>query len=393
MKKKKGFWTKKNCLIELKKYNSRSEFKKKSSGAWCAANKNNWLDDLYNVVELDNNIRWHQKDIELLKKNLPKYGVEYCVKRLNRTKKSIYAKATLLNINTKKINSYSDNEIKFLIENYGVKGGEYCAKKLNRTKKSIYKKAFELNLKVNNSVKYQNISNKRKFNNYMKYNVDSIVQVNSKFSSYILGYLWADGHIRKDRTHLTTINLIEEDAIFLYKILSNISNCWNIGNSFEKYWTDKFGNIKKGKNQRTIISYSQELFNFLFENDYGSKSNKSFKKIWKIIPDEFKSFFILGLYDGDGNFNYQYRKNKYHSGEFIITSSYKYDWSTLEKFCTQNNIEYKIYNLIVPLGKISKFVIRKKDSLLKLYNLLYSDEFNGLYRKKIKFDKYINEEP
>ena len=37
MKRKKGFWTKKNCINELKKYNSRSEFKKKSGGAWCAA--------------------------------------------------------------------------------------------------------------------------------------------------------------------------------------------------------------------------------------------------------------------------------------------------------------------------------------------------------------------
>jgi hypothetical protein len=46
-------------------------------------------------------------------------------------------------------------------------------------------------------------------------------------------------------------------------------------------------------------------------------------------------------------------------------------------------------NLDVELGQVSRFVIRKKDSLIKLHKLLYDNDFNGLVRKKKKFDNYI----
>lgn len=78
----------------------------------------------------------------------------------------------------------------------------------------------------------------------------------------------------------------------------------------------------------------------------------------------------------------------YHSGEFVISASYNYDWSVLEDFFKKNNIDYVIYNLNVKLGQISRIIIRKKESLIKLYKLLYDGEFVGLERKHIKFLKY-----
>ena len=48
MRKSKNFWTKEECQKEALKYNSRSEFRKNSKGAYSSANKNGWLNDICN---------------------------------------------------------------------------------------------------------------------------------------------------------------------------------------------------------------------------------------------------------------------------------------------------------------------------------------------------------
>lgn len=276
----------------------------------------------------------------------------------------------------------------FLISNYSNNGVEYCSNKLNRTKGTVCSMANKLKLYSTPETKSRNIINSRKKNNYKKFNVTNITNISNKYSSYFLGYLWADGHVRRTNGYLTSINLIEDDALFLYNILTKISDGWVKGKKVKKYWTNSEGIKKQVNNQLVISSHSQELYYFLIENDYNSKSLKNFQKIWDKIPVNFKKYFLLGLIDGDGHFNYQFRQNKYHSGELVITSNYEYDWSTLENFYKINNIEYKIYRLIVPLGKVSKIVVRKRKSLNILFNLLYDGTFYGLNRKYIKFLKY-----
>lgn len=57
-RKNRGYWTIERCKKEALKYISRSEFKKKSGGAYNAAKKNGWLDKLcINMVCLGNRIR------------------------------------------------------------------------------------------------------------------------------------------------------------------------------------------------------------------------------------------------------------------------------------------------------------------------------------------------
>ena len=41
-----GFWTKARCSEEAKKYERRSEFKKKAGSAYNIASKNKWLDNI-----------------------------------------------------------------------------------------------------------------------------------------------------------------------------------------------------------------------------------------------------------------------------------------------------------------------------------------------------------
>lgn len=41
-----GYWTKENCQIESFKYNKRTDFARKSAGAYDAAHRNNWLNEI-----------------------------------------------------------------------------------------------------------------------------------------------------------------------------------------------------------------------------------------------------------------------------------------------------------------------------------------------------------
>ena len=47
IKKSTNFWTKENCKKEFLKYNSKKDFRLKSRGAYSAARKNNWLEEIY----------------------------------------------------------------------------------------------------------------------------------------------------------------------------------------------------------------------------------------------------------------------------------------------------------------------------------------------------------
>lgn len=41
-----GYWTKEHCAEEAKKYSTRAQFQRMASGAWNAAHKKGWLDEI-----------------------------------------------------------------------------------------------------------------------------------------------------------------------------------------------------------------------------------------------------------------------------------------------------------------------------------------------------------
>jgi hypothetical protein len=61
-RKERGYWTKKRCIEESKKYSTRSEFDKKCRGAYSASNKNGWLDE-FTWLE-DNRVNVNKEKID-----------------------------------------------------------------------------------------------------------------------------------------------------------------------------------------------------------------------------------------------------------------------------------------------------------------------------------------
>jgi hypothetical protein len=295
-----------------------------------------------------------------------------------------------MNITTRKI--WNEEEINFLLQNYSNEGLKFCSEKLYRPKYSVFFKAKSLGLKVSKQNLRELQSKSQQENNYKKYLSKEYVNPSTPEAAYFLGYFWADGNIIKRNTHKSSISLIEEDAEYLFNnIIKKIEgNVWKLSNSIPVYSIDRFGNKKQVKNQRLIKTYSIELFNFLKEMNYDIKSKTNFNKIFNIIPQYLKSFFILGYFDGDGCINISHITNKNIKARVEFSSTYNYDWSALVNYLIENNIEYIIKNKINKNGKCSLFTINKQKSIVKFYELIYKDNEIGLLRKREKFEKHYN---
>lgn len=334
--------------------------------------------------------KWSENEIKFLINNYSDCGVYECSKVLNRSKLAILSKASELNLKKKNVLDKNINDVTFIRNNYNSYGGQFCADNLNKPLKYVNRIAFSLKLRVKPEIRKINQKNIIKLKNINKYDVDDFINIRFKEIAYFLGYFWADGHIGQYSSKTSSISLVENDAEFLYKKLSQVNKSWNLSNSIKKYWTTSNNEKKIVSNQKKISTNSIEIYEFLKNNDYNNKSYTSFNLIWNKIPDEYKNYFILGFFDGDGSFLLNV-KNKYVYGRVVFVSTYECDWSCLELFLTNNNIKYKKYKSIVKLGKSSRLVISKQESIILFYKLIYFDNaLNGLDRKRIKYEQFIN---
>jgi hypothetical protein len=335
--------------------------------------------------------RWTEDEINFLIKNYSENGSKYCANILNRTQNGICGKA--IGLKLIKNNLWTKEEIKFLLENYSEDGSSFCSEKLNRPRYSVHYKAKLLNLKISEKKSRELQSKTQQEKNIKKYSPEEYINPVTPEAVYFLGYFWADGNIIKRTTHKSSISLVEEDAEYLYNnVIEKINgNVWTISNLIPVYCIDKFGNKKQVRNQKLIKTYSIELFNFLKEMNYDIKSKTNFNKIFNIIPQRLKSFFILGLFDGDGCINIRHITNKNIKARVEFSSTYNYDWSTLANYLIENKIEHIIRNETSKRGNCSTLNINKQNSIKIFYELIYLNNGKiGLPRKREKFEKHHN---
>lgn len=206
-----------------------------------------------------------------------------------------------------------------------------------------------------------------------KINHDLFITSFTPESSYILGFLWADGYISK-RTNSISLECISED-------INNIFPLFIKTGTYNLYHRNR----KNRQPQSTINCSSFELASFLKENDYLDKSSVAPIKILSKIPNELKKYFFLGWSDGDGCF---YIKEKQMSGcQFIMSGTYDQDWISLITLCSDLNINYQIDKFITGKGhRYSRFLISKNKDIIKLGEYFYTQLDIGLTRKRIKFN-------
>jgi hypothetical protein len=261
-------------------------------------------------------------------------------------------------------------EIEFIRQNYQKLGGTDCAHQLNRSRNAIVKNAKYLGLALTHSDR-SNIMKRKLDKPPEKRNVNhlpfTIAEQMTPVNAYLLGFIWADGHVAFYRGSCKIeARFVTDDAIDILPL-------------FQK--TGKWGTYIQhplGCREATIATTNNRPFvEFLTNMDYITKSSAPATKILNYIPNHLKRYWWLGCMDGDGCFNIGNRGQ-----EIGIYSSYNQDWSYFDNLAKELNIEYHFAQQITKKGKSSRIRIVKKDSCIKFINFLYPNGYEfGLKRK------------
>ena len=213
-------------------------------------------------------------------------------------------------------------------------------------------------------------------------NLKLFEKIRDKEIAYILGLLWADGHVtfanNNAKTPIIKHTAKNSDNIIFKEILK-FSGKWN---SFQY---KNVGSYAKTPNTISVNWVSNRNFGqFLINNQYRNKT-QSPEIILEKIPIELKSYWFRGFFDGDGSVTI---KNKGHHS-IAFTGNEKQDWGFVVDLF--NNIDIKNYKIRIVCsrrGKSSQIRITNKKDLQKFENYIYSDFDDyqlGLLRKRIQF--------
>jgi hypothetical protein len=248
---------------------------------------------------------------------------------------------------------WTKEKIGFLVENYPTKGGRFCADELNLSIKQIGSKVQKLNLVKDRPI-----------------DLNDFVRVVKPEISYVLGLLWADGHVKIP--YEINLECVSDDMVFFEPIFNSIGK-----------WC-KYERERGHRPQTKLYLSDKNLVKFLLDNDYGNKSHKSPTKIIDKIPKELRHYFFRGFLDGDGCF---YHNPKQYAREVSFSGSYEQDWSDMLNLCEELEIKkHKVYRRKNKHGSQSSFRITNKDGITKMGEYIYSGKQFGLHRKLEKFN-------
>lgn len=285
----------------------------------------------------------------------------------------------------------TDEDLLFIKEHYQNNGVRFCANKLGFSKniKLIQHTANRMGLFVNPLVRLKNVRDNQPIKTDSDYSVNpqQFYKIKTKEVAYLLGFLWADGWvIQSKRNNSVGLEIKSTDFPFISKVL------------------DTTGRWRKSKRTRNKIYHScnaiisnKPLVDFLVYHGYKSKSIGSADSILSIIPEKFKRYWFLGLFDGDG---WLYFNKKQKAMKFNICSSVDQDWTFAEKLFVKLDIKYYISKNKnhLPNGNLCRNSVinfSNRKSIEVIINYLYPNGYElGLKRKFKKADlikKFLND--
>lgn len=262
---------------------------------------------------------------------------------------------------------FSEEEKVFIKKFYYTLGAKGCGDALNRDNRSISTFATRnYNLKPNEKINEVNRLNNYSYENFLRYPDPN--------TSYILGFLWADGTIGTKTKKLGNeikLKIANEDFL---KIKDKFYESAD--------WIYRVYKVPPHKDQAAVVISDRLFRDFLIKMDYNIKSSGLGPvKILDFLGEELHSHFIRGFFDGDGSFIYGAGCDK----KVCFCSCKEQDWSFLERIGDKLNIDWWVQRT----DHNSNFMISNVSGIEKLYKYLYKNAEVFLPRKKIRFEKFF----
>lgn len=254
-------------------------------------------------------MKWNEEEIELLKK----YGSEYtdlemkekylfnrsecAIHNQRRKLKITHNEDTLNRIMSEKQKMWTKEEVDFLLKNYENMSYPKISKILNRTLKSVEAKARKLNL------------SKEKYS----YDKDYFQDIDTEDKAYWLGFLYADGYVRYENKIETNkpsnyefgIQLAIKDKNHLKKFNKSLNGNVEVVEIKQKspFRENVFYDECK------IRFYNKKMVEDLISLNVTPR--KTYSKDFPIVRNDLVRHFIRGFFDGDGCIMFHKKRKRY----------------------------------------------------------------------------------
>ena len=266
------------------------------------------------------------------------------------------------------------DDVTIIREFFPNHGANYCWKLINKpniTCDDVSKKASSLKIKCSQEARKKSMRDSKSKKNPWEAEIKILSDFNNPKVCYLLGLLWADGNVAKERNRIT-LSTTGPDVEFLDTIFANLGS-WK-----------KNHKAKAKKKEHWLEQYQYTISNpfykeFLINYGYLEKSNGSPEKIIEAIPENNKYLWMLGFFDGDGSIT--------KGGDLIdLSGGYDLDWTYLSEFLIKNNILNKIEKSISNTGRGSVLRIIRYVNTLKFCKFIYQHpEIKGFPRKYARY--------
>lgn len=361
--------------------------------------------------------KWTKEEDRFLKANYGKIKNIEIAKILNRTNAAIDNRLKNLGIKRlRKTKKWTDEASKFLIESADSLSYNDIAKVLGYGFSTVVNKAKELG--INKKIIYQKTPTKAELEfireNFDSMSYDELAEAtnrsydsirmicnsiglqrikryshNHKFfdkwspeMAYVLGFVTADGTVLcnyEKKQYRLCVRLQQKDECILEYIKSLISPEVPI------YHHSEVSEITGALHRYSTISISSK---YMAERlvELGVIPNKTGKESLPTIPDEFKSYYLLGLFDGDGCISSNIRKDRKKKSRrwiFGIHVASKQFLDDVKKILGFNFgvVEYR------PKNHCYVWTINKVLELSKIFEFLYGGSPDFFLKRK--YEKFL----
>jgi intein-encoded DNA endonuclease-like protein len=271
----------------------------------------------------------------------------------------------------REIKKWTNEEELFLKYNYPIYGSYYCSESLDVDISKVRRKVSGLGLTQNKETRSRSAfarSDKLVRNVPLSLFKEAI----NEYSSYLMGFLWADGYLVKGRKTIR-LEIVNDDFECIRNILSRCGK-WSV-----------YNRLRKGRRLQTIASTdSKHLYDYLSDLGYIDKSYLSACSVLSVIPDKLKSYWWRGYFDGDGCI---YVHKRQYLNQISLAGSFNQDWEFAEDLLSELGIKYKVLRRVQNGSKDSIVRFCRKKDCINFGEYIYQGIQFGLDRKMDKFNQ------